>query len=1762
MPVYFTLQLGDDGSPEHPKEFCRLPPPSKKSGYILRFVIIAGSKASCSPILVTNYPAQGSLFARNQFQKIRFKTDGRSDAFCEICIETPGAYEYNIEYTDWELNAQVKSVVTGYFVVDPRLYLPNDSILDPTKTVGSASNSTILPLDGITILSVVPKWMPTLSGWPAFFDEFAEAGYNMVHFAPLNQRGISNSPYSIYDQLAFSEDLFDQKNLTEPEKEEIMKNMVKTIHSKNKILSITDIVWNHTACNSSWLLEHPEAGYNLKTAPHLRPAYELDDAILQFSDDIATVHGKSATVKNDQELVDIVHLFYAKNLLELNLWQFYVVDSATLFKQFREKWTCLKQNTLESSEFDPNLYQSTDFTRLSLEERDRVFYKDAFENPKTYQRFSKSIKLSIAMSFVYKLSADLGISNTDQQIDLFVKLVNNLNMPFYHECDEDLVCIKDQILNRARYLRIAEHGPKLGEITRYTPIVDTYFTRLPVNHITQNRHPDELCLASNGWIWNADPLINFAAEESKAYLRREVISWGDCVKLRYGNGPQDNEWLWQHQIAYTRKMASIFHGLRIDNCHSTPIHVAQHLLDIARSVNPDLYVFAELFTGSEEKDILFISKLGINSLIREAMNAWDPQEMSRTIHRQGGTPIGSFTIPAEYIPLEMLGHDMNSDFYESSCESTELAVELHGSKPHIMLMDCTHDNETPYQKRTAEDSLSNAALVTMSTCAVGSVKGYDEIVPELLNVVTESRKYRLPDSFEGIFPAKSILNILHTKMAREGYHEIHVNQEHDYISVHRVHPVTHDGYLLIARCAFRGNSGKSGPTHSPIILRNQSVHVLESATLTVQTGGHTGHSSSPYLHDSSVESDTEELIPPSTPTQLYHAFDGDSFDDILQQNSQKIKRKESRRVLGYISGLPSILEFSTVLSQITHSFVDSVGDNGDVQTVILIDGNHFEPGSIVLYRTWVVGTGIEQDTVVLPSPNREELAVAETMPTSGIVVKPDPLAETPDLSVVTLDLKSLALNLETPIEGTFERLWVHLGMNHPNTAIEIMVRFGYGVLGSSKLWFTSQNSNWAPDLYDAVNDLDARDLNTALFRVASEEEDVTGDSTYDVPGYGPLPYCGLQGIVSALVHIARGNDLHAELFDNLRRGKWLSDYVVNRLNKAVEAYPALEKLRNWLKTRLCLVNDISPSLIPKYFAIVIMLAYQGLKYRALTLGTGELSLRQMNSGHTSSLEHFGEGCLMTTYQLYGLVNSTSLFPKPYPLDIYGPEKMNWSNTQHTPSLAAGLTHFSTHHMRCWGRDIFISLRGLFLYPGHFSAARSHIIAFGSTLRHGLIPNLLDQGNRPRYNARDATWFWMSSVRDYCRLSPEGYDFLGVVVARRFIPIKRYTSGFGSTADQGPEREDADTFIEPSDPRTYQFTNTIAELCQEILERHARGIKFREWNAGPSLDHAMRSDGFEIEITTDWATDSPLRGFTRGGNQWNCGTWMDKMGDSEKAGIYGVPATPRDGSAVELVGLLKCILDWISTEVLIKGKQWWRWAGVMVPVDNTDSLIQYSVWNNLLLKSFEKVFYIPLNCNDDSKYHAVRSELVNRRGIYRDVVSATLPYTEYQLRPNICIAMAHAPELFDPDHARHALTVIKESLLGPLGIKTLDPKDWAYRGMYDNGNDSTDSTVAHGFNYHQGPEWLWVMGYFIRAYIQFFTVIPGHDPAMVEKELVWVQRQLLTHKRHLFNTQTNPFAGLPELTNQNGAYCSGSCVTQAWSTAVMLEVVQDLFALKH
>ena len=60
-------------------------------------------------------------------------------------------------------------------------------------------------------------------------------------------------------------------------------------------------------------------------------------------------------------------------------------------------------------------------------------------------------------------------------------------------------------------------------------------------------------------------------------------------------------------------------------------------------------------------------------------------------------------------------------------------------------------------------------------------------------------------------------------------------------------------------------------------------------------------------------------------------------------------------------------------------------------------------------------------------------------------------------------------------------------------------------------------------------------------------------------------------------------------------------------------------------------------------------------------------------------------------------------------------------------------------------------------------------------------------------------------------------------------------------------------------------------------------------------------------------------------------------------------------------------------------------------------------------------------------------------------------------------------MFNKDHMWLALSHVESMLLGPLGIKTLDPSDEQYIGDYDNKNESSDFKRAHGYNYHNSLE---------------------------------------------------------------------------------------------
>ncbi|KAL7419064.1 bifunctional 4-alpha-glucanotransferase/amylo-alpha-1,6-glucosidase [Cryptotrichosporon argae] len=1530
----YELWLEDDGGPAHSKSYIRLPPPIKP--YVLRFSIHPGTACARNGVLKSDFPVDGGAFERAVWKERILPSDVSKPIHVDLPISAPGAFAYFIEHDD--LSGRRITGRKGYFNVDPIITLPARTPFAPfTQTpIGplhdGASGAILdktaaLTLDGLAILSVIAKWQGKIDEWGAHYAEASRRGYNMIHYTPLQPRGSSGSPYSIKDQLAYDPTLLTDAKAADGGVEQI-ESTVKAAREKFGLGGVTDVVLNHTAYDSPWLEEHPEAGYSPHNAPHLAPAVELEDALLELTAKLPSLRAPT-TIKSSADLDTIASLI-RRAISDVKLWEYYVFDVQTSVKDVAR--------ALDSG--SAKAWAGADVTGKSADEI-AITVKNTSGVIQNYQaysaRYGTKVDADVAAGII---KAAYPNESSESQAGKWGKVLDVLNVDLYRECNEDIDAAQDGIIGRLKFNRLEEHGPKLGEINKTNPLVEPYFTRLPKNEKTAEFPASALALANNGWMWAADPLKNFAEYPSKAYLRRQVIVWGDCVKLRYGKGRSDNPWLWDHMTKYAELLAGTFDGFRLDNCHSTPLHVGVHIIDAGRRVNPNLYVMAELFTGSEEMDLKFVRELGINSLVREAYNGHDNKDFARLLYRFGvGKPIGSMDEACLSSTEELPA------LYGKGPSRPCVVIPLSGSAPHAVFYDVTHDNETPLDKRTAEDALSTGALVTFTRAALGSNKGFDDLYPKLLNLVTDTRKYEVSDDKDekGIGRVKRVLNHLHTEMMFGGYEEGHVHEEGQYIAFHRVHPKTHQGYLLVAHTAFKGFSGRGWI--KPVKLSRTKISYIFGASLKTRA--------------------SEWKDDPTT-----HR------------------------------GIPATLE------EIDSSKVEirSGSDESGVYQEIVVPET-FEPGSIMVFAT---------------------------------------------------------------------------DMDEMSTDLDDMIKRGANA---------------------AFDSLDLVDLNAVLFRADGEERDATGgDGVYTIPGYGSLAYCGLEGWMHPLRQITKTNDLGHSLCAHLRNGTWALDYVLNRLEKQTGDLPRLAKPHAWLKERFDLIKTTVPSFMrPKYFALVIYEAYKAAR-RAVVEQSSDFVL----TGH--SLTH---DLALCSVQMYGLVKSASIDP--------GRPK---------PSLAAGLPHFAAGWARCWGRDVFISLRGLFLTTGNFHAAREHILAFGSTLKHGLIPNLLDSTRNPRYNSRDSPWWMIQNIQDYTKMCPGGLAILDDTIKRRF------------PAD--------DTWVAWDSPRAYEWSVTVAKLIQEILQRHAEGIEFREYNAGPNLDMDMRDEGFNQKIWTDWKT-----GFIYGGNRFNCGSWMDKMGSSEKAGNKGLPATPRDGAPIEITALLKSTLTWIDG---LKKEGKWKFDGVQAVVDGKKRLVTYKEWADLIQASFEKHYYVPSDPSLDGEF-AINPALVNRRGIYKDVYGTPKDreFSDYQLRCNFTLPMIVAPELFTPERAIGALKIADAVLRGPLGMKTLDPADQQYRGDYDNSNDGTDQAVAKGWNYHQGPEWVFPMGWFLMAYLKFDR-LAGEGLQDPSKTIHYISNILLRHREHV---ERDPWRGLPELTNSNGAYCRDSCETQAWSASTILDLLEEI-----
>lgn len=96
------------------------------------------------------------------------------------------------------------------------------------------------------------------------------------------------------------------------------------------LLSMVDIVLNHTANDSRWIVDHPEATYNTDDCPHLWVAWELDSALQRFTKDFAQKKVPECPcapyIKTEADLAQVMRVIQTKFLDGLRLHEFFLCD--------------------------------------------------------------------------------------------------------------------------------------------------------------------------------------------------------------------------------------------------------------------------------------------------------------------------------------------------------------------------------------------------------------------------------------------------------------------------------------------------------------------------------------------------------------------------------------------------------------------------------------------------------------------------------------------------------------------------------------------------------------------------------------------------------------------------------------------------------------------------------------------------------------------------------------------------------------------------------------------------------------------------------------------------------------------------------------------------------------------------------------------------------------------------------------------------------------------------------------------------------------------------------------------------------------------------------------------------------------------------------------------------------------------------------------------------------------------------------------------
>lgn len=216
---------------------------------------------------------------------------------------------------------------------------------------------------------------------------------------------------------------------------------------------------------------------------------------MNFSNDLTlgVFEGEVITNILNHECLDrVMYLWKSITFPALKLWEFYIIHIDTTKSEFTKLWneaaatsasktTTITTTTFNPSSIDTNLFDKYHIPSLStLREKADLLVSMALKLSPGGHRYQKRLSTPILVAFIFKWIFDLGGYSKDnedqcrrlfsQQVDhalhLLSSLLDEINLMYYQEYDQDVAVIHDQVKARAMFLRVSDHGPKLGNLSR------------------------------------------------------------------------------------------------------------------------------------------------------------------------------------------------------------------------------------------------------------------------------------------------------------------------------------------------------------------------------------------------------------------------------------------------------------------------------------------------------------------------------------------------------------------------------------------------------------------------------------------------------------------------------------------------------------------------------------------------------------------------------------------------------------------------------------------------------------------------------------------------------------------------------------------------------------------------------------------------------------------------------------------------------------------------------------------------------------------------------------------------------------------------------------------------------------------------------------------------------------------------------------------------------------------------------------------------